>query len=51
MVLTPAARGRLDELDERLALTLYRYLLGGRPLALPDTAQYQEDPHGREENR
>ncbi len=48
MVLTPAARGRLDE---RLALTLYRYLLGGRLLALPDTAQYQEDPHGREENR
>ena len=51
MILTPAARGRLEEQDERLALTLYRYLLGGRLLALPDTAQYHADPDGREEDR
>ena len=38
MVLTPAARGRLEEQDGSLALTLYRYLLGGRLLALPGRA-------------
>ena len=51
MVLTPAARGRLEEQDARLAFELYRYLLGGRLLALPDTAQYHADPDGREEDR
>ncbi len=33
MMLTPAVRGRLEQQDERLALTLYRYLLDGRLLA------------------
>ena len=33
MVLKPAVRGRLEQQDERLALTLYRYLLDGRLLA------------------
>ena len=36
MVLTPAARRRLEEEDERLALTLYRFLLANRLLALPE---------------
>ena len=39
MVLTPAARRRLEEQEERLALKLYRYLLAGRfegePMASP----------------
>ncbi len=39
MVLTPSARRRLEEQDDRLALTLYRYLLDGRLLALPETEQ------------
>ena len=39
MVLTPAARRRLEDQDERLALTLYRFLLGNRLLALPKTGQ------------
>ena len=35
MVLTPAARSRLEEHEERLALKLYRYLLAGRFEAEP----------------
>ena len=42
MLLTPAARHRLEEQDERLALKLYRYLLAGRFAGEP-TASVQDD--------
>ena len=35
MVLTPAARRRLEKKEERLTLKLYRYLLAGRFEAEP----------------
>ena len=38
MVLTPDALGRLEAQDERLALTLYRYLLGERLMDPPTPA-------------
>ena len=44
MVLTPAARGRLEQQDERLALTLYRYLLDGYLLPLPAGTAEQTNP-------
>ena len=50
MVLAPAARGRIETQDERLALTLYRYLLDGRLVALPGGAREQTNPE-REEDR
>ncbi len=50
MMLTPAARYRLYQQDERLALTLYRYLLDERLLTLPDAA-HQPDPRAPEEDR
>ena len=51
MLLTPAARGRLEDQDARLALTLYRYLLDGHLLALPAAAQHQPAPRATEEDR
>ena len=51
MVLTPAARGRLEEQDERLALTLYRYLLDGYLLPLPAGTPEQTNLLERDENR
>ncbi len=43
MVLTPAARRHLEDQDERLALTLYRFLLANRLLALPKRDRIDED--------
>ena len=51
MVLAPAARGRLEQQDEPLALTLYRYLLDGRLQALPATAREQTSPESGEDRR
>ena len=51
MVLTPAARSRLEQQDERLALALYRYLLDERLLTLSHAAQHQPDPRARDEDR
>lgn len=42
MLLTPGARRRLEELEGRLALELYRYLLAGRFEAEPESCR-QDD--------
>ena len=44
MVLTQAALGWLEEHEERLSLTLYRYLLGGRLKAATAMERRHEDP-------
>ncbi len=51
MVLTPVARDWLEAHEERLALKLYRYLLGGRLLAEPGGRQLPADSRRREEDQ
>ncbi len=47
MVLTPAARRRLEEHEERLALELYRYLLAGYFQSGPEDGLPREGAAGR----
>ena len=50
MVLTPVARDWLEAHEERLALKLYRYILGGRLQAAPGGRQEQADSRSQEED-
>ena len=49
MVLTPVTRDWLEENEERLALKLYRYILGGRLQAEPGGRELPADSRRREE--
>lgn len=51
MVLTPVTRAGLEENEERLALKLYRYLLGGRLQAEPGGRQLHSESHTHEEDQ